>query len=164
MNLTRSSLKRNFEALLCYNSILDCPFGIHTSLTADGIPSYRIVFLNTEARDVNETITDNGTVGYLPTAGSTGTLAGVVKDGCEPEDGITYLPGFNRDRNVTVTLLGTMILEAAPGAVIPVGDIVGSDPVGRATAGGASGIVSLSATTGSGTADQPEFIIALVKN
>lgn len=169
MPLNKSTVKNASLAPLCYNDILTCPFGIHSSLT-DGIPSYRIVYLNTEAKNTNgETLTDNGSVGYAATADATTVVAGIVKDGCDLTklDNVTYHPGFNRDFNVSVTLLGTMIVEVLPGEAIAVGTDIEADPVGLATAvgngGGATGIIALSASAGSGTATNPEYIIALVK-
>lgn len=148
---------------LCYNDVLSCSFGIHTSLT-DGIPSYRIVYLNTEAKNVSETNSDNGTVGYAATADATTVVAGVVKDGCSPDASTTYLPGINKDFNVTVTVLGTMLVEVAAGETIAVGADVNHDALGRAVAAGtASGLIAMSGTAGTGTADQPEYIVALIK-
>lgn len=163
MVLTRSSIKPNYLADKCYNTVLACPFGIHTSLT-DGIPSDRVVFLNTQAKDINETATDNGTVGYSGTAGATTTPMGVVKDGCDLTEGLTYLPGFNRDFNVTVTVLGTATVEVAAGEVVAVGANLNVDASGRAVAAGtATGFTVLSPATGAGTATNPEYVIVLIK-
>ena len=162
--MARSSRKTAFEALQCYNDVLSCPFGIHTSLT-DGIPSYRIVYLNTQAKDVNESITDNGTVGYAATADATAQVAGVVKYGCDFTDFVSDhdLVTSNKDINVTVTLLGTMIVEVEPAAVIPVGADLGANATGQATAAGGTGLIAMSPSTGVGTVDNPEFVIALIR-
>lgn len=166
--LDKSTVKNNYLAPLCYNDILTCPFGIHTSLTA-GIPAYRIVYLNSEAKDVNETITDNGTVGYFGTtdAVTTPSAIGVVKFGCEPDTTVTYLPGINKDLNVSVTLLGTMIVEVEPGEVIAVGDFIDSVGDGKAAGTGlgdaTTELIAMMPATGVGTADNPEYIVVLVK-
>ena len=161
MALTRSSIKNNIESTLCYNDVLTCSFGIHTDLT-DGIPSGRIVYLNTQPKTVNERATDNGTVGYAATADATAVVAGVVKDGCI-DDGITYLPGINTDFNVSVTVLGTMVAEVEPGVAITVGAELGADADGRANAAGGTGLIALSPAAGNGTADNPEWIVVLIK-
>ena len=160
-----SAIKPLYKAQLCYNDILNCPFGIHTDLT-DGIASNRIVFLTTELKTVGETATDNNSVNY---AGGTDVVAGadigVVKDGCSPSDEV-FMPGFNRDLNVTVTVLGTQILEVAPGETIGIGEIVDSDTDGLAVANGtgtATTIRALTPATGVGTADNPEYVVALIK-
>ena len=163
MSLNKSTVKNEYLAQQWMRSIHDLSFGIHTSL--DELPSYRIVYFNSQAANVSETIADNATVGYAATTDATTNVAGIVKFGYEEGDdaNITYLPGFNRDRNVTVTLLGSMIVEVAPGATITVGSDLGADAEGRATAAGGTGIIALSASTGAGTADKPEYITALVR-
>jgi hypothetical protein len=148
-----------------HSRVLALPFGIPAALTA-GIPSNRFVFWNTEARNTNgETLTDNITVSYAGAANATVQPAGVVRDGCS--DGysdLIFLPGSNRDFNVTVTLLGTAIVQVAPGAIIPQGSLAFSDVNGLAAATGtATGFHVLRGATGVGTATSPEFIVVLVR-
>lgn len=162
------SRKKVFEAAQSYNDELSLSFGIHSSLTVPGIPSYRAVFLNTEAINTNgETLTDNTTVGYSGTAGATGTALGVVKDGASVEyQNLVLMPGCNRDINVTVTLLGTMFLEVVPANVITIGvNVQAETTTGRAIAAGGSltGFTALTASTGVGTATNPEYILVLIK-
>jgi hypothetical protein len=121
------------SAPISYTDILNTSFGVHSSITA-GIPANRIVFLNTEARDTNgETITDNVTVGYPATPGFTTFVAGVTKVGSQNTSDAVYLPGFNRDLNVTVTRLGDQFIEVVPGQTFAVGDRIYCDATGRAT-------------------------------
>ena len=162
------SRKKGFESRVCYNAILTCPFGIHSSL--DGIPTYRVVFLNSEAANTNgETITDNGSVGNSNTTGATTVAAGITIDGSSADaySDLTFLPGVNQDLNVSVTILGTTALEVEAGEVVAVGEAIEVNTVGQAVAAGgtgtATGFVALSGATGAGTADNPEFIVALVK-
>ena len=159
------SRRKGFENTVNYMSLLERSFGIHSSL--DGIPSYRAVFLNSEAADTNgETITDNGSVGYSGTTGATTTIAGVVKDGSSADaySDLNFIPNSNQDYNVTVTIAGTMILEVAAGETIAIGSAVNVDTVGRAAATGtATTLVALNAASGAGTADNPEYIEVLVR-
>jgi hypothetical protein len=161
------SRKKIFEAAGSYNSVLDLSFGIHSSLT-NGIPSYRAVFYNTEARNTNgETLTDNVTVSYSGTPGAVPTApAGVVKDGSGLEYvGLTLLPGCNRDLNVTVTTIGTMMLEVEAASIVTIGSTVSVNAVGQAvaTGGTTTGFRAITAASGTGTTGNPEFITVLIK-
>ena len=159
----RDGRKNAYEAQMYYRDVQALNFGIHTSLTA-GIPSNRIVYLNTEAKDVVETVTDSPTCGYAATTGATTYVLGVVKDGwTEYEDGTVFMPGINRDPNVTVVTLGMYFVEVAPGATIAVGENLGADTVGRATAGGSTGIIAMTAATGVDTATNPEYVVCYIK-
>ena len=164
MPLDNDSTRTGYYASVNFDDIRTITYGIHSSLNGV-LPSYRIVYYNTEAKNTNgETISDNVTVGYSGTADATTVMAGITKFGAdEPDNQVTYLPGFNRDLNVSTTTHGFMICEVAPGATITVGTEVGTDAVGRATAGGGTGIIAVSTSTGSGTADNPEFIKCLVR-
>lgn len=161
-----NSGKKPNRAPIYSQSVLDETYGIHSSLTA-GIPANRIVFLNTEAANTNgETLTDNQTVGYSATAGATAIVAGVVKAGGGANyTDLTLLPGFNRDINCTVTTLGKQFVEVAPGTVLAIGAAVQADNTGRAvaTGGAATGLVAHTATNGTGTADNPEFVCVFIK-
>lgn len=155
-----------------HSRVLALPFGIHSSLTA-GIPSNRVVFINNEARNTNgETITDNVSVGYLGTPGASGgTPFGVVIDGCsDAYSDLTLLPGINRDLNVTVCLLGTAMVQAAPGAVVASGTnptFLSADGTLATPGAPGSAIASnwyvLRGTTGTGTATNPEFAVVLIR-
>jgi hypothetical protein len=153
-----------------HSRVLALPFGIHSSLTA-GIPSARVVTVNSEARNTNgETITDNISVGFGTTPGSNGAL-GIVIDGCS--DGysdLTFLPGINRDLNVTVCLLGTALLEVEPGQTIAQGSTVFYNPAnGKGVGSGFAGAAGVPAWTvlrgaaGTGTAANPEYAVVLVR-
>lgn len=159
------SRKVGFENQAGYNSVLDLSFGIHSSL--DGIPSYRAVFFNNEGPATDgETITDNNSVGYAGTPGATTVAAGIVKDGSSSDaySDLNLLPGINNDLNVTVTILGTMYLEVAPGETIALGSTVNVDSQGRAAAAGdATPFVAMNAATGNGSATNPEYLVVLVR-
>ena len=107
-----------------YNDILTISCGVHSSI--DSIPDYRIVYFNTEAR---ASITGNIRTGFGNTADSTNTVAGITK--------------FGFGKEVAVTVLGTMLVEVAPGQTIEVGTELGTDEVGRSTADGGTGIIAI---------------------
>lgn len=157
------STKALFESTLLYNDRFSLSFGIHSSLAA-GIPSYRIVHFNSEVATTGESRTDQTSVGYAATPGASAQVCGVTIDGSTPLTGSEYLPSFNRDRNVTVTLLGSMLVEVAPGAIIAAGSVVNENAVGQAAATGtATPFVAMTASTGVGTATNPEYILVLVR-
>lgn len=166
MPLDNSSARTGYYTRLNYDDVRTRTFGIHSSLN-DVLPSYRIVYLNTEAKDTNgETNTDNVTVGYVGTPDATAVVMGITKFGQEGLDNqVTYLPGINKDLNVSVTYIGDMLVEVAPGTVLAVGDELGSDAEGRATtnATNPTGIIAVSATGGTGTAANPEYVRGLIR-
>lgn len=164
MPLDNSTARSGYLASVNFDDIRTLSYGIHSSLN-NVLPTYRIVYYNTQAKDTNlETLTDNVTVGYSGTADATTVMAGITKFGSEElETKVTTLPGFNRDYNVSVTTHGFMIVEVAAGETIAVGADLGTDAEGRATAAGGTGIIAVSAADGSGTAEDPQFIKALVR-
>ena len=136
--------------------------GIHSSLTATGIPTGRIVFFTSEPGFTNgETFTDNLSVSYDPLAGE---IAGVVIDG-STTSGLTFLPGFNKDLNVTVMYLGTYPVEAAPGEEITAGRAARVNNQGQLVGfgGTVTNYVTLTTTTGTGTVDNPEYVLVLAR-
>ncbi len=155
-----------YLASASYNDILNETFGVHTSLTA-GIPAHRFVYLNTEASTAGgEAITDNVTVGFAGTAGSVATACvGITKVGTDNYSDLSFIPGANKDFNVTATTLGVQIVEVAPSITITVGQALQSDAAGKAviTGGTATGFVARTAATGTGTLANPEYVAVLVK-
>lgn len=164
MPLDNSTARSGYYTRLNYDDVRTRTFGIQSSLNGV-LPSYRIVYLNSEPKDTNgETNTDNVTVGYVGTLGATTVCMGITKFGQEGLDNqVTYLPGFNKDLNVSVTYIGDMLIEVVPGETISVGTELGSDAEGRANGSGGTGIIAVSATSGTGTADNPEYVRGLIR-
>lgn len=164
MPLERSSIKNAFEASTVYRSILELTYEVESSITA-GIPEGRIVHFNT-TQPSNRT--NAAVVGYTGTTNATTTVAGVVKFGNDNSAaGLpaanTYLVSNTQDESLTVVVLGTYIVELAPGTTITVGQDLGVDAQGRGTAAGGTGLTAVTAADGTGTADRPQFVTVIIK-
>ena len=150
-------------SVLTYKVTHSASHGIHSSLTATGIPTGRIVFFTSEPGFTNgETFTDNLSVSYDPLAGE---IAGVVIDGSTTTSGLTWLPGFNKDLNVTVMYLGTYPVEVAPGEEITAGRAARVNNQGQLVGSGGTltNYVTLTSTSGAGTAGNPEYVLVLAR-
>lgn len=152
-------------SVLTYKVTHSASHGIHSSLTTTGIPTGRIVFFTSEPGFTNgETFTDNLSVSYDPLAGE---IAGVVIDGSTSyaTAGLTLLPGFNQDLNVTVMYLGTYPVEAAPGEEITAGRAARVNNQGQLVGSGGTltNYVTLTTTSGAGTASNPEYVLVLAR-
>ena len=142
-----------------------CSFNISTA--QDIIPAHRAIAMSTEAIDVDgSSMSDNETV-TLP--GAVDAIAGSIfavtvyggDNTCLSEE--NALQSFLHDANVTAQLDNTFPLEVAAGEIIAKGSLIQVDAEGRAVAvGTATGMRAMEATTGVGTADNPEYVVVLI--